>query len=327
MMNTAALLPSTKSVMSETRMLSLFEFMRRHGIESGLVKFGLSGDWLKQFCERNAQAVKDTVIMRWRSRWTEHDPLYKDPVLALRLSEHLQIMAMEGFVRVKPGQHPDLQENAILAIVKKTVESAEQHIVAAAEAADADMHQQVHIQALSATFFETINLLLDAWLDYPTKLATDTRPDYVEFDCAEDISGLIVATYDFDTKRSRSVKEPSPLGKKVDRRGKEVSFEEIAQIFRVSRVTVANIIKAGFGRLEGGMGNEAEEIDVFGWRVREKEATVVLDSSKVWYTEAEATRFLGEDVGGYLQEQQLTCRHFQGERWFAEEDLERILNA
>jgi hypothetical protein len=75
--------------------------------------------------------------------------------------------------------------------------------------------------------------------------------------CHPLLGGLTVSEYVFEERDAkRALQKPRSPSQDTNRSGKDISFEELANIYRTSRVTLSNIFTRILGELREGIEQE-----------------------------------------------------------------------
>lgn len=99
-------------------------------------------------------------------------------------------------------------------------------------------HQFVHIQELSNNFLRTVLVIFDRLLGCPEQLSSTTRPQNELFQLHPDLCGLLECGHVLEvTSTHQGPRVPySP-----HRIGREITYEEIANLYRTSRVNIRRL--------------------------------------------------------------------------------------
>jgi len=101
-----------------------------------------------------------------------------------------------------------------------------------------DTHQLVHIQELSYNFLRTILVIFDRLLGSPDQLSSTTRPKNEVYQLHPDLCGLVECGHILETT---STHQGPRIPYAPHRTGREITYEEIANLFRTSRVNIRRL--------------------------------------------------------------------------------------
>lgn len=234
----------------EAQFTALFQTLRELGWRGTAQKLGMKEVDLRTQLATHINSVC-TTESGWALAWSEEKALlvagYDTPEVISYLSDLIQMYAMEVGVYLELTPH-------VLAAKRRKIRDLTNSYLKLGEAAvtraihaTKDAHQLVHIEEVATTFAMTMLQLVDTIQDYPTKPEFETRPTEQVFELHSQLGGLLESAYLFDdgnvvagsvgTQRLRR-----RLTLDTDRRGRDVSFEELANVYRTSRVTISNIL-------------------------------------------------------------------------------------
>lgn len=183
-------------------------------------------------------------LIDWSSKkeWIQLDqPNYNNPEVIIEISELLHLFFLE--IMISTYKDMSLKEsiedierltNEYTELAKLKSEAALSEII--------DPHACIHILEVMTTYNMTIIQFVDSLMGYPNKMDFETRPTKVDFVCHPAIGGLTVSEYIFnDDYKKRASQKPRSPSSKTNRVGQNISFEELSNIYRTSRVTLANM--------------------------------------------------------------------------------------
>jgi hypothetical protein len=285
----------------------------QEGVKKGTIRASLM-ESMKPFLMSTAG-----VRLTWEDWEVKEDALYQTPKCVSRVAELLELLYMR--IALHHGEGLGTDE-----LIRRISRAAEKVMAVAEEVLEAEMghlndaHQWVHVQEVFATFCTTVYQMTEAVLCYPDKPDYESQPADIEFTCSGKLGGLIIAPYIF-TQGSERVRPPTAVNPLTDRRGTEVSYEEIANIYRTTRVSISNIVKKGqallFKKLKySGVLGEADRAPT-AQPVKTK-AVMVPEN---YYGVADARKYLGEAYDTCI-EMGMPVRKVQGLDYVTEEDLE-----
>lgn len=101
-----------------------------------------------------------------------------------------------------------------------------------------DMHQYVHIHELSNNFLRTITVFFDRLLGYPEQLSSVTRPKKETLNLHPELCGLLECAHILDVS---STHQGPRIPYAPHRTGREITYEEIANLYRTSRVNIRRL--------------------------------------------------------------------------------------
>lgn len=122
-------------------------------------------------------------------------------------------------------------------LTKAALDLAERAVGASMQLSQ-DMHQYVHIHELSNNFLRTITVLFDRLLGYPEQLSSVTRPKKETLLLHPDLCGLLECAHILDVS---STHQGPRIPYAPHRTGREITYEEIANLYRTSRVNIRRL--------------------------------------------------------------------------------------
>jgi hypothetical protein len=129
----------------------------------------------------------------------------------------------------------------IVAKLHKLTESSldlAEKAVAASMGLSQDIHQYVHIHELSNNFLRTVTVLFDRLLGYPEQLSSVTRPKKETLQLHPELCGLLECAHILDVS---STHQGPRIPYAPHRTGREITYEEIANLYRTSRVNIRRL--------------------------------------------------------------------------------------
>lgn len=289
-----------------------FVELRSLGFAKVATKHGLGVDTLKSRLYFELLKPTHTGISLSWSVWRDVDALYEAPEVVSRMSELLEVTTLEcaWLSQVKTGNDVFVSVRACIEASLCIVESWANEVLHFS-----NMHKVLHILECFGNFQMAVIELFDSICDFPLKMDCESRPA-TQLHFAYDLVGPVRSNYIFAD--SRYSKEPGLATKYVDRRGSEVSFEELASLYRTSRVSMSCVAQQAYAKLSESSKLYAVECNV---------DVTKLDKNEEWYTEQEALRFLGVENPSVLKK--FPCTLYKGKAMYCESLLvkheERVL--
>jgi len=254
---TIANLPLRPSIgVSTSELKCLMALLRIEGYAATASKLGMEETVLRKEIHSTINALlgegkkaKTEVEIKWslydwstRRNWVpKKQNGYVEPAVIRELTDLLDMFFLElGLVT----SNTEATGNEIRKQIGVMVE--DYLLIAEAQAetsvrGNLDDHACIHILEVVTTFNMTVIQVLEAILGYPFKMESEGKPQSVEFYCHPILGGLTVSDYLFNHSDKRKVSQkPRSPSCKTNRVGQGISFEELANIYRTSRVTLAN---------------------------------------------------------------------------------------
>ncbi len=166
------------------------------------------------------------------------DPDYKWPAAILKISDILHLYFIEVGLRILQMQEHPLEDiyAKLATVADEYLELARKVIENALQETNND-HVCVHLYEAYTTLCLTIVEFTESMTS--DELLLDSKQDLY---CHPLLGGLTVVNYNLESKQGkRSTQKARAPSSGTNRTGKEVSFEELANVFRTSRVTLANV--------------------------------------------------------------------------------------
>lgn len=120
-----------------------------------------------------------------------------------------------------------------------------------------DWHQLVHIEELSNNYLRTLIQFFDALLQYPEQADFTTRPASIVMLLHPELCGLRTSKHILD---SETAHQESRVPYSPPRVGQEITYEEIANIYRTSRVNVRQAEIKRYPHMRARLGGYEDEL-------------------------------------------------------------------
>jgi hypothetical protein len=200
----------------------------------------------------------DTVVVRWDGKWQDRpQPTYVPPPgsrllpykgdLIHQLTHFLANCVDQMAEAISQGQggDPHVTIQKLGGIIQNHLDLAE---LAAKDSLENTLtvHQAIHVLDASNNFSRTLISLFEAINHHPEQQDMDTRPETWEISCHPKLCGVI---------RSRHLIEPDSAQQQPRvpycpvRTGQEVTFDELANLIRTSRVNIRRLVTALYPKL------------------------------------------------------------------------------
>jgi len=127
--------------------------------------------------------------------------------------------------------------SAVGRLTRQVLKKGEESVNASMNLAS-DIHQYVHIHELSNNFLRTVTVLCDRMLSYPEQLSSVTRPKKETLQLHPELCGLLECAHILDVS---STHQGPRIPYAPHRTGREITYEEIANLYRTSRVNIRRL--------------------------------------------------------------------------------------
>jgi hypothetical protein len=140
---------------------------------------------------------------------------------------------------LRPSSKAGIEETitAVGRLTRQVLKKGEEAVKASMNLAS-DIHQYVHIHELSNNFLRTVTVLCDRMLGYPEQLSSVTRPKKETLQLHPELCGLLECAHILDVS---STHQGPRIPYAPHRTGREITYEEIANLYRTSRVNIRRL--------------------------------------------------------------------------------------
>jgi hypothetical protein len=154
-----------------------------------------------------------------------------------QLTGVLEDYLLEAQIILQKDNTPAKNIAELSKLTKSTLDLAERAVETSMQLSQ-DMHQYVHIHELSNNFLRTITVLFDRLLGYPEQLSSVTRPKKETLHLHPELCGLLECAHILDVS---STHQGPRIPYAPHRTGREITYEEIANLYRTSRVNIRRL--------------------------------------------------------------------------------------
>lgn len=297
----------------------LFHALKERGFAEVAAEQGIARNRLREEVIQAAPWATEgrTLQVKWMAADGTEEPC---AALGQRLSEMIEFLLIEiAWMAEDTQNHPEWGIAEIGRLFEEYLSRGHQLMAEYLLGQSGNRHVLCALQTVAVTYFTTLTELQSAICDYESKPDYETRPECVEFECAGALGGLHVMRYPFREDRRQSMaKAPEKEAFSEARDG--VTTTEIANIYRCSRVTISNVLRAVAKKVAESFERKGFGDDVIASSWAEKERW---RPEGELYTRAEAVQYLGsEAVLWEAREGGLTAVEWEGRYYYQEQDLE-----
>lgn len=264
-----AITPTTTAHITYENLLTEVNFCKRSSIEKRAKLLSIPVAQYRQALQtaftQGCPKEQTGVAVRWSlwdwensEEWMPRKQAnYPWPKEIVRISEQLQLFFLEvGIYLNRDWSNIREAYETLGEVTLSYIDWAEAFVIPKMKATSNE-HVMVHLYEVLTTYCMTLIQFYEFVSHYPHKMESETRPECVDMYCHPLIGGLTVTEYVFEERDAkRATQKPRSPSQDTNRSGKDISFEELANIYRTSRVTLSNIFSRILAELREGMNEE-----------------------------------------------------------------------
>lgn len=255
----AAPAPFLAGLTSKETARNFFARLRERGFHGMSQSLGCSETTLRRELEQFVNSrVSDLLVLQWTGDPPPPDPKYTAPPAILLVSDLVDIYALDA--RLGRSWDGDNLTEAVDAglgdLTNVYLERSAAVFAAAVEALGDDsiktQHEHVHLSEVLHTCGSTVLQLFEAMKGKTPPDDRKWRDGKIWFEMNRHFGGLIDSpdlVSDLDPMEKKTSRRLPPT---THRSGGNISYDEIANVYRISRVTVEKIEEAGIRNLRSG---------------------------------------------------------------------------
>jgi hypothetical protein len=246
--------PSAGATNEELRFL--MKLLKIEGYSSAAAKLGMDEAVLRKEVHTSVNSlldkgrpVKTEVEVKWslydwstRKNWIpKKQSGYVEPGVIKEITDLLDMFFLELALITEDTSISQAEIRKQIGVMVEDYLMIAQAQAETAVRGNLDDHACIHILEVATTFNMTVVQVLECVLGYPNKMESEEKPKTVEFYCHPLMGGLTVSDYIYTQAEKKKISQkPRSPSSKTNRVGQGISFEELANIYRTSRVTLAN---------------------------------------------------------------------------------------